>query len=75
MGASALVPYLGAAFALHARRREAQAAKNGTSMATPTAPILRFQKFLALWLLSFLRGACEHHDSVLPLNGRAPEPI
>ena len=75
MGASALPPYLGAAFALHARRGEAQAAKNGTSMAAPAAPMLQFQKFLALWLLAFLRRACEHHASALPVNGRAPLPI
>ena len=75
MGVSALVPYLGATFALHARRGEAQAAKNGTSMAAPTAPALQFQKLLALWLLVLLRRACGHHPSALPLHGRAPAPI
>ena len=75
MGVSALVPCLGATFVLHARRGEAQAAKNGTSMAAPAAPMLQFQKFLALWLLTFLRRACERYASALPVNGRAPAPI
>ena len=75
MGVSALVPYLGATFALHTQRREAQAAKNGTSMAAPAVPMLQFQKFLALWLLTFLRQACEHYPSALPLHGRGPAPI
>ena len=42
MGVSALVPCLGTTLVLHARRGEAQAAKNGTSMAAPAAPVLRF---------------------------------
>ena len=74
MGVSALVPCLGTTLVLHARRGEAQAAKNGTSMAAPAAPILQFQKFLALWLLAFLRRACEHHASELPPHGRGPAP-
>ena len=74
MGVSALLPYLGAAFARHAPPGAAQAAKNGTPMAAAAAPMLQFQKFLALWLLAFLRRACERHASALPLNGRAPAP-
>ena len=75
MGASPLLPCLGAAFALHAPPGGAQAAKNGTSMAAPAAPVLQFQKFLALWLLAFLRRACERHASALPPHARAPAPI
>ena len=75
MGVSALPPYLGAAFALHARPGGAQAAKNGTPMAAPAAPMLHFQKFLALWLLAPLRRACGYHASALPLHGLAPAPI
>ena len=74
MGVSALLPYLGAAFALHAPPGGAQAAKNGTPMAAPAAPMLQFQKFLALWLLAFLRRAFEHHASALPPHGRGPAP-
>ena len=75
MGVPSLPPCLGAAFALHALPGNAQAAKAGTSMAGPMAPMLRFQKYLALWILAFLARACEHHASALPLHGRAPAPI
>ena len=45
MGVSALPPYLGAAFALHALPGGARAAKIGTPMAAAAAPIIQFQKF------------------------------